>query len=336
MTIVYHEDYLQQTQTYGHPECPERLASILMYLEANQVEPTQLQPEPAKKNDVLEVHTAEHVEFLQNYGEGHMDMDSYVWPHTYEMALLAAGGGLATARHTYEKKEPCIALVRPPGHHATKYKGGGFCYFNNIAVAAASLLKKVDRVAIVDVDVHHGNGTNDIFLDTDRVLFISSHQWGIYPGTGPAEQVGTEEGEGYTVNMPLLSRSGDATLLTAYRKVTAPILEQYKPDTILVSLGLDAHYLDPLASLTLSSQGYMEILNLLKSKANEICDGRIAYFLEGGYNLHALADVIGCVVAQSAGKDLPTQFNEVIDQDGVGIERVDHAITIQRDYWNLG
>ncbi|KYK27886.1 MAG: hypothetical protein AYK23_02025 [Candidatus Proteinoplasmatales archaeon SG8-5] len=333
--MVFHEDYLQQTQTYGHPECPERLASIMGYLESNKVEPVTLKLEPAEVSDILEVHTPDYVDFLQSFGEGHMDMDSYVWPHTYEMALLAAGGALVAAKHAYEKMDTCYALVRPPGHHATRFKGGGFCYFNNISVAAASLLKKVDRVAIVDVDVHHGNGTNDIFLDTDRVLFISTHQWGIYPGTGPAEQTGSDNGEGFTVNIPLLSGSGDATFLAAYRRIALPILEQYKPDMILVSLGLDAHYLDPLSSLTLSSDGYVGILDMIEEKARELCEGRIAHFLEGGYNLNALADVVGSRIAKSEGRSIPTQFNEAIDTDGAGIERVERAIEVQKQYWKL-
>jgi acetoin utilization deacetylase AcuC-like enzyme len=336
MTIVYHEDYLQPTQTYGHPECPERLTAILSHLETNQVRVETITPEPADVADILEVHSKEHVDFLRDFGEGHMDMDSYVWPHTYEMALLAAGGGLAAARSAYETCEPSFTLVRPPGHHATRLQGGGFCYFNNIAIAAAALLKKVDKVAIVDVDVHHGNGTNDIFLDTDRVLFISTHQWGIYPGTGPAEQVGEDAGEGYTVNIPLFSRSGDATILEAYRRIAAPVLDQYEPDIILVSLGLDAHYLDPLASLTLSSRGYMEVLELIAQKADGLCEGRMAFFLEGGYNLHALADVVGSAIARFHGQELAIQFDECYDPDGIGTERVDHALAIQKDYWKLG
>jgi acetoin utilization deacetylase AcuC-like enzyme len=335
MTIVYHEDYLQQTQTYGHPECPERLAGIMLYLENNGVEVDRITPEPAQVADLLPVHTQEHVDLMQNFGEGHMDMDSYVWPHTYEMALLAAGGGLAAAKHAFEKKKPSFALVRPPGHHATRFQGGGFCYFNNIAVATASLLEKADKVAIVDVDVHHGNGTNDIFLDTDKVLFISTHQWGIYPGTGPAEQVGADSAEGFTVNIPLFSRSGDATFLEAYRRIAVPILEQYGPDMILVSLGLDAHYLDPLSSLTLSSRGYVEILGMMEKKAEELCEGRIAYFLEGGYNLNALTDVVGCAVARANGQELGTQLDECYDPDGIGIERVEHALAIQREFWKL-
>ncbi len=335
MTIIYHEDFLKLTQTMGHPECPERLSSILSYLETNDVDVGIVKPEPAARDVVEAVHTAEYLDFLRDFGEGHMDMDSYIWPHTYDMAMLSAGGGLNAAEQAFEKGEPAFALLRPPGHHAAEYRGCGFCYINNIAVAASHLLKKVDKVAIVDVDVHHGNGTNDIFLDNDNVLFISTHQFGIFPGTGPAEQVGEGAGEGYTVNVPFGSRTGDGTFLVAYRKIVKPILEQYEPDIILVSLGLDAHYLDPLASLTLSSRGFMEILTLLNDLAGEQCQGRIAFYLEGGYNLHALADVVGCAISQFHGGGLSTRYNEVQDMDGLGLDRVKHALGIQKKYWDV-
>lgn len=339
MSMVYHEDFLQITQTQGHPECPERLASIMSYLDLNELEIENLAFEPASEDDLLAVHTQELIDYLKHFDPGTMVQepfaDTFYHAHTFEMARLAAGGGLAAANHAYEKREPGFALLRPPGHHATQSLSGGFCYLNNIAIAAASLLKKVEKVAIVDVDVHHGNGTNDIFLGTDKVLFFSTHQWGIYPGTGPAEQVGEGEGEGFNVNVPLFSRSGDVTFLEAYGKIAAPILEQYKPDMILVSLGLDAHYLDPLASLTLSSSGYLDILEMLKEKAEKLCEGRIAFFLEGGYNLHALADVVVSAIARFHGQPLETRLNEVFDGDGIGIERVEHALAIQKKYWDL-
>jgi acetoin utilization deacetylase AcuC-like enzyme len=335
MTVVYHEDYLKLTQNYGRPECPERLSSIIDYLENNQVEVETLIPEPTTLEIVSDVHNTEYLEFLRDFGQGHMDADSYVWPHTYDMAMLSAGGGLLAAHTAFETGEPSFALVRPPGHHATRHNGGGFCYINNIAVAAEELLKKVDKVAIVDVDVHHGNGTNDIFLDRKDVLFASTHQIGIYPGSGMAQQVGVDKGEGFNVNIPLDSRSGDATFLEAYRNLITPIMKQYKPGIILVSLGLDAHYLDPLASLTLSSRGFLEVLNLLRGLSKELCEGRIAFFLEGGYNLEAIADVVGCAISRFHGGDLSTKFNEVYDTDSIGLDRVNEALDVQKGYWDL-
>ncbi len=335
MKIVYHEDYLKQTQDYGHPECPERLTSILSFLETNQVNVEVITPESATPEDIRSVHSPEYVEFLREFGQGHMDPDCYVWPHTYDMAMLAAGGATAAAKHTFDRREPSFALLRPPGHHATEHHGGGFCYINNIAVAASSLLKMFEKVAIVDIDVHHGNGTNDIFLSNNRVLYISTHQWEIYPGTGPAEQTGDGPGEGYTVNIPLCAHSGDATFQAVYQNIVIPILQQYRPDMLLVSLGADAHYMEPLASLTLSSAGYMEVISMLSGLAREKCENRIAFFLEGGYNLQALAEVVGGAISAIHGQDISTHYNEALDTNILGNDWMERAIATQRKHWEL-
>ena len=196
MKAIFHEDFLQQTQGYGHPECPERLIAIMDYIDENEIHPDIINPEPAELDDILTVHSPEYLEYLKHFGRGMLDGDTSVFPHTYEMAMLSAGGGLAAAKNMLDHNEPSFAILRPPGHHATGHMGMGFCYINNIAVAANWLRKKVDKVAIVDIDVHHGNGTNDTFLNREDILFISTHQWGIYPGTGPLDEVGDGEGEG--------------------------------------------------------------------------------------------------------------------------------------------
>lgn len=335
MKIVYHPDYLKPTQTYGHPECPERLTGILSFLENSGIKQEIITPEPANVEEVKRVHTPEYLDYLKNFGEGMLDPDCYVWPHTYDMAMLAAGGGLAAVKHTISKGEPTFALLRPPGHHAASYQGMGFCYVNNIAVAAASLLKKTDNIAIVDIDVHHGNGTNDIFLGSEKVLYISTHQWGIYPGTGPAEQTGDGKGEGYTVNIPMCFGSGNATFSLASEKVFMPILRQFKPEIMLVSLGVDAHYMDPLASLTLTSKGYMELIDSLMNLASDICGNKISFFLEGGYNIQALAEVVGCTIAHASGQELETRYNEVSDTEAIGIDWVERALKIQKKFWDL-
>jgi acetoin utilization deacetylase AcuC-like enzyme len=335
MRIVYHEDYLKQTQNDGHPECPERLSAIMSYVEQNSIEAPVIVPEPAETADVLAIHSSCYMELLKNFGRGRLDMDTSVWPHTYEMAMMAAGGGIAAVRNMLERREPTFALVRPPGHHATREMGMGFCYINNVAVAANWLRKKVDRVAIVDIDVHHGNGTNDTFLDRSDVLYISTHEWGIYPGTGPAVQTGTGKGEGYTVNIPVGGQSGDATFRAATDKIILPVLREFKPDAILVSLGGDAHYMDPLSSLTLSSKGYLGIVADIAGLAGEICENRWAAFLEGGYNILALADVVGASMAMASGDSPETCFNEISDTETVGADWVSEAREIQKKYWKL-
>jgi len=335
MKLVYHEDFLKLTQNPGHPECPERLSSIMAYLEGKDMRPNIITPEPAERSEIASVHSSGYLELLKNFGRGRLDADTAVWPYTYDLAMLAAGGGIAAARNMLDNREPTFALVRPPGHHATEAQGMGFCYINNIAVAANWLRKKLDRVAIVDIDVHHGNGTNDTFLGRSDVLYISTHQWGIYPGTGPAKQIGTGEGEGYTVNIPMGAHCGDATFEAAREKIILPILEQFKPDAILISLGGDAHYMDPLSSLTLSSKGYVDLISRMGNLAGDICENRWAVFLEGGYNIHALADVVGSSIAMAEGLETETTFNEVGDAEFIGARWISEALDIQSKHWKL-
>ena len=335
MKAVYHEDFLQQTQGYGHPESPERLTAIMDYIDINEIQPEIITPEPAEIDDILAVHSETYLDYLKNFGRGMLDGDTSVFPHTYEMAMLSAGGGLAAAKNMLEHNEPTFGLLRPPGHHATNNMGMGFCFINNIAVAANWLRKKVDKVAIVDIDVHHGNGTNDSFLDRSDVLFISTHQWGIYPGTGHHEDIGDGEGEGYTVNIPLPSRSGDSTFDAASKKIILPILRQFEPDAILISLGGDAHYMDPLASLTLSSKGYLDIINDISGIASEVCDNRYAVYLEGGYNVHALAELVGGAMAQSQAQKPEFKFTDISDQEVRGADYLEEIIAVQSKYWEL-
>lgn len=335
MKIVYHEDYLKQTQYAGHPECPERLASIMKLMYAEGIDGRTIAPEPASVDEVGKVHTREYMELLEHFGRGRLDADTSVYPHTYQMAMLAAGGGLAAVQNMLDHREPTFALLRPPGHHATASNGMGFCYFNNVAIAAERLLAKLGKVAIVDIDVHHGNGTNDAFLERSDVLYISTHQWGIYPGTGPAKQVGAGEGEGYTVNIPMGPHCGDATFRAAQEKLIIPILKEYGPEAILISLGGDAHYMDPLSSLTLSSKGYVEVVESLAKAADDMCEGRWAVFLEGGYNVAALADTMVSCMGIASGQRRKTEFNEVSDAELVGAEWIEEALAVQRRHWNL-
>ncbi len=335
MKIVYHDDFLKLTQNPGHPECPERLSAIMTYIDENIIRPEIITPEPADLSDVASVHSEDYLNLLRNFGRGRLDADTAVWPYTYDMAMLAAGGGIAAARNMLDHREPTFALVRPPGHHATVNQGMGFCYINNVAVAANWLRKKLNKIAIVDIDVHHGNGTNDTFLDRPDVLYVSTHQWGIYPGTGPASDVGKGLGEGYTVNIPMGAHCGDATFEAARDSIIIPVLEQFKPDALLISLGVDAHYMDPLSSLTLSSKGYLEFIGKMAKLARDLCENRWAVFLEGGYNVHALADVVGNCIAMADGQQCTTQFDEVGDLELIGQRWISEAMNIHSRHWKL-
>ena len=347
MKIFYHDDYTQLTQTPGHPECPERMEAIVSRLPEVISPSDMMMPRPATEEQLALAHDPNYVSFIKDFVEGYMDADSFIHPHTYDMASLAAGGAILAAEFSFDNKVPTYALTRPPGHHAGRDYGGGFCYFNNIAIAAAGLLEKVSgqtepskidepaKLAIIDIDVHHGNGTNDIFASSPEVLYISTHQYGIYPGTGHFKDVGRDEGEGFNVNVPLPAGSGDATFDHAFDRLIIPVLRQFKPEALLISFGGDAHYKDMLASLTLSSQGYLNIMAKLNKLGAKVCDNRTSIVLEGGYHTGALAEVVCGTIALFDGKEFDMKYDEVMDDLGIGNEYVDKAIEIQSEYWEL-
>ncbi len=318
-----------------HPESPQRLTAILSRLEEERLYKDILSPEPASMTDLKKVHTKEHVDFIRSVGEGRIDMDTVSHEETFDIALLAAGGGMLAAEKSYTERKPALGLLRPPGHHAGTDYCGGFCYFNNIAIATQTLRKDVKKVAIIDIDVHHGNGTSDIFSKRSDVLYISTHQWGIFPGTGPYNYVGEGEGKGFTVNLPFPSRTGDTTYEAAWEEVVKPVLLQYKPEAILVSIGADAHYMDPLATLTWSSLGYISFADNLIKTAKKLCEGRISFFLEGGYHIGAQADIIAGIVGKFHDVQTPVIFKEIYDLDVIGKVTIENVKEVQASYWKL-
>jgi acetoin utilization deacetylase AcuC-like enzyme len=329
MTIVFHERYLEHRQGgYSHPESPERLEEGFWK--------DILTPGPAKMEDILRVHTEGYLDMLKNFGEGPLDPDTYMRPETYDIALLSAGGGVLAGDTAFKEEKPVMALLRPPGHHATPCRAMGFCYLNNIAISAAKIAaQSKGRVAIIDIDLHHGNGTMEMFEDRDDVLYVSTHQFPHYPGSGRVGEIGTDAGRGYSVNIPMETGSGDATFDYAFDKLIEPIVTQYKPVIILVSIGGDSHYSDPLGGLTLSSEGYIRVCNRMQKMAKDLCKGRIAYFLEGGYNVEALAEVLTGIVASFEGKTTKYSFKEVKDIDCEGQKEVDKVIETLHYKWKL-
>jgi len=336
MTLVYHPRYHEHRQTIGHPESPERLDAIVARLKLENLWKDVLTPEPIDRKLLEKVHTPEYIDSVKDFGEGYMDPDTYVRPQTYEIALLAAGGTVLAAEKALETGKPAFALVRPPGHHAGSYHGGGFCYFNNAALAAEELRRKVDRVAIVDYDLHHGNGTHDIFYSRDDVLYISTHQSGIFPGTGYIEDLGDGKGEGYNICIPLPGGSGDATFELFVKKILSPVLMKYRPGAIIVSLGADAHYMDPLGGLALTSPGFISISDELLALSRKLCGGAIAFTLEGGYNVKALAEVVAGTVASFEGKNVKYEFFRSADEKCVGRHVIDGAVRALKRYWPVG
>ena len=295
----------------GHPESPERFAHfhrvhdgpLNRYL-------SEITPEPAPLEMILLVHPDEYVREIQKAstsGPGFVDYgDTYVTTASFEAALEAVGGTWAVIDAVIHGKcKYGFALVRPPGHHATTTQAMGFCLFNNIAIAARKLQGEgFHRVMIVDFDVHHGNGTQAIFEPDDTVLYLSTHQWGIYPGTGSLNEKGLDDGEGSIINIPLPARSGDLAFTAILDKIISPAADRFKPDAILVSAGFDAHWRDPLASLQLTTRGFYTLGCGLRKLADELCESRIIYVLEGGYDPEALADNVQAILFSLAEEDL--------------------------------
>jgi len=280
-----------------HPEHAGRLLAIERALAASGLlsQVTQIEPRAASPDDLLAVHDADYLTRLaatQGQPLKMLDADTYVTPRSYEVAQIAAGAALAVVDAVLGGSATNgLAAVRPPGHHATPGRAMGFCLLNNVAIAAryAQRHHGIGRVAIVDYDVHHGNGTQAIFYADPLVLYISTHQYPLYPGTGAAAETGSGRGEGFTVNLPLPPGVGDAGYWLALDGVIAPVLRRYAPDLLLLSAGFDAHWADPLAQMNLSLAGYDALTRALVELAEELCAGRLVAVLEGGYHLTALA-----------------------------------------------
>ena len=291
-------------ETGDHPERPARLEAILRYLErTGRLDDRRLvEPDPADEETIALVHDRAYIEELRAFaarGGGWLDADTVVSPRSFDVARLAVGAAVTAVELVLRGEAPrAFALVRPPGHHAEPDRGMGFCLFNNIAVAAAWALQRhgLERVAIIDWDVHHGNGTQAAFYRTDRVLFVSVHQWPLYPGTGRADEIGEGQGRGYTLNIPLPPRSDDAAYLRAFDEQIEPRVRAYRPQLLLVSAGYDAHYADPLAAMAVTEQGFGAMAGRVLAWAREWCDGRLVLVLEGGYNLSALASSVAATL----------------------------------------
>ncbi|MCB9782109.1 MAG: histone deacetylase [Candidatus Omnitrophica bacterium] len=287
----------QEHQTGSHPECPQRLAAIDQKLESNGLlhELTPIDFEPALKEDILRVHSNEVFETVMKKAEeggGWIDSDTIVSPHSGRVALHSAGAGLAAVKAVLNGEvDRAMCLVRPPGHHATPTRSMGFCLFGNVAIAAEYLLTQEDvsRVAIIDFDVHHGNGTQDCFYERGDVFFLSLHQWPHYPGTGAAGDLGRGKGEGTTLNFPLPGEIDESMWFACFEKGLEAV-EEFNPDFVLVSSGFDSHREDPLGDFPLTEKSFERIAQQLVT----LSGGRrgMVSFLEGGYNLNALASSV--------------------------------------------
>ncbi len=299
-TAIDYDPFNLRHTREGHPENYRRLEKAWALLTQDGILPSLLTipSTMAPVDAVLKVHTPRYIERLQMsqlLGGGHLDADTYLNADSYNAALLAAGGLLNTVDAVLDgRAQNGFALVRPPGHHALSHVGMGFCLLGNVAIAArwAQQQHGVSRVLIVDFDVHHGNGTQDVFYSDPSVLFFSTHQYPYYPGTGAADEMGDEHGYGATINVPLPAYVGDRGFLNIFRNILAPAARRFRPQLILLSAGYDAHWLDPLASMQLSVTGYATLVEELLALADELCGGRLVAVLEGGYNLDVLSHAV--------------------------------------------
>ena len=348
--VVFTPKYFDHRTGLGHPESPARLRVIMRELNKTGLLETEkcslAEPEPASVEDVKLVHESDYVQLVQRVcssGGGLLDLgDTIVSPESFEVALLAVGGAMkAVDLVMAEKFRNAFALVRPPGHHAGPYYAFGFCIFNNTAIAAAHLLRSfnLDRVLVLDIDAHHGNGTQEIFYDSDKVLYVSLHQDPIeFPGTGFVDEVGEGEGLGYTVNIPFPFRINDQIYFRAFNQIVVPIIQQYKPQFILVSTGFDNHYTDPVASLSLSALSYVKIFEKVLELASKFCAGKLVAILEGGYSLRFLGRMAVSVIARMA--EVPYFIKDKRPVAAPGIRKraekiIEEVKRVQSPFWNL-
>ena len=334
--LVYDPLYLWH-DTGAHPESALRLTSIMHVLtEAGLI--SRLMPLAARDATVEEVATVHILPYIASVremaesGGDWADPDTFISPRSYDAALRAVGGCLVATQSVLDGDvDSAFCLVRPPGHHAMPELAMGFCLFNNVAIAAryANQRRGLERIAIVDFDIHHGNGTQAAFYEDGAVLYFSTHQYPYYPGTGHLEEVGDGPGRGLNVNVPLPAGCGDGEFQRVFREVLEPLLDRFQPQLILVSAGFDGHFDDPLASMNLSVAGYAELMAFLKEKAVQLCGGRLVAVLEGGYHLMAEAwSVRACLEVLLGDSPSGDPFGKPADRVPAQIDKVLTAVKV--------
>ena len=341
LILISSERFAAHLTPPGHPESPERAEVMdVVAAEWRKRGGEVVAPRAATREQLARVHTAEH---LRRIGETAgvavaLDPDTYTSPDTHEVALLSAGAAVdAVDRVIGGKHQRAFALSRPPGHHAERERAMGFCFYNNVAVAAAhARASGMARVAVVDIDVHHGNGTQLIFEADRTVLYISTHQYPYYPGTGAAREIGYGEGAGFTVNLPLEVGATDEDYRVAFEEVVLPVLRQFKPELLFISAGFDAHERDPLGGMRVTTAGFTAMTAALRQIAEDVCGGKLVAVTEGGYDLRALTECLQGAIDVLASEAAPSPLWPT---GGPASTRGREAVTQTRSavgkYWRL-
>jgi acetoin utilization deacetylase AcuC-like enzyme len=321
----------------GHPERPDRLRALRDHLAAGQ-ELVRLGARAAAEDELALVHAPAYVERIAaTAGRSRvmLDPDTSTSPASWEAARLAAGSLLVVSEAVLAGQvENGFALVRPPGHHAERERAMGFCLFDNVAIAAAWLRQRgLERIAIVDWDLHHGNGTQHLFEADPHVLYVSTHQYPFYPGTGAVHEVGQGAGAGTTLNLPFPAGFGDAEYVLAFDEVVVPVLRQFRPEFVLLSAGFDTDYRDPLGGMSVTPAGFAAMASACVTLANEVAGGRIAAVLEGGYDLDAIVEGVDATLAAMRGAAVPARLasGDARHVDGV----LDRVRSVHARYWHF-
>ncbi|MGB5156906.1 histone deacetylase family protein [Desulfobacterium sp. N47] len=336
--------YLEHTADDYHPESPHRLETIYSMLEEKDMAGkfVAIKPREATREELGYIHTAEYISRVastKTRSKVMLDPDTYTSPGSWEAAILAAGGVLELIDNLMEKKiDNGFAFLRPPGHHAEADRAMGFCLFNNIAIGAKYAIEKynLDRILIIDWDIHHGNGTQRSFYNDPQVLYFSTHQYPYYPGTGGVNELGEGKGKGFTINIPLSSGVGDDEYAGIFMEILKPVAFEFKPQLILVSAGFDIYIDDPLGGMEITPEGFARLAKIILELADTICEGKVLFILEGGYSLKGLHDSVKAVLLELSGESAlfkgRTLINENINTDGI-FSKIEQIKTAIKPYW---
>jgi acetoin utilization deacetylase AcuC-like enzyme len=340
LTILTSQRFADHLNPPGHPERVERAEAMQVVVAKWRRRGVLVEePDPATEEQLCRVHDREYVSLIgETAGRAvALDPDTFTSPQSFDVARMGAGAACGGVdRVLDDRARRAFAVVRPPGHHAERGRAMGFCLFNNIAVAAAhARARGVGRIAIVDYDVHHGNGTQHSFYADRDVLFISSHQYPYYPGTGAPGEIGSGSGKGFTVNLPLDAGATDADYDRVFQQIALPILRAYNPELVLISAGFDAHQNDPLAGMRLTTGQFGRLTAHIAAVADEVCAGRIVAITEGGYDLQALAASLDVAIGVLAGElslnDFPAPAGATSRADAC----IDAVVPHLREYWQI-